>query len=130
MKNKLVIVLCFIITMVFGMVLTSYSPLLPSIAKTFSLSLSQSGFIFSANFIGFVSFIMVGGILADHIGKKTIFVMVVFGFAIALMTFPFTPNFIFACIVMVLIGGFGGINRNDNRGCYIRYQPFKRELLC
>jgi len=91
------------------MVLTSYSPLLPSIAKTFSLSLSQSGFIFSANFIGFVSFILLGGILADHIGKKTIFVIVVFGFAISLMIFPFTPNFIFASIVMVLIGGFGGI---------------------
>ncbi len=109
MKNRFVIILSFIVTMVFGMVLTSYSPLLPSIAAEFSLSLSQSGFIFSANFIGFVSFILVGGVLADHIGKKTIFVISVSGFAVALMIFPFTPNFILACVVMALIGGFGGI---------------------
>lgn len=95
--------------MVFGMVLISYSPLLPSIAATFSLSLTESGFIFSANFIGFVAFILVGGILADHIGKKTIFVISVVGFAIALMIFPFTPNFVIACVLMAFIGGFGGI---------------------
>jgi len=109
MKNKMVISLCFLITMVFGMVLTSYSPMLPSISKTFTLTLTQSGFIFSANFIGFVVFILFGGVLADHIGKKTILVLAVAGFALALIVFPFSSSFILACIVMAFIGGFGGI---------------------
>ncbi|MDA3847321.1 MAG: MFS transporter, partial [Vallitaleaceae bacterium] len=109
MKNKIVTYLCFLITMVFGMVLTSYSPMLPSISKTFSLTLSQSGFIFTANFIGFVTFILVGGILADRIGKKTVLVIATAGFAVSLILFPFSNSFIIACLMMVLIGGFGGI---------------------
>lgn len=109
MKNKGVIYLCFVITMVFGMVLTSYSPMLSSIAATFSLTLTQSGFIFSANFIGFVAFIVFGGVMADRIGKKTILVIAVAGFALALILFPISSNFFIACIVMALIGGFGGI---------------------
>lgn len=109
MKNKIVTYLCFLITMVFGMVLTSYSPMLPSISKTFSLTLTQSGFIFTANFIGFVAFILIGGILADRIGKKTVLVIATGGFAVALLIFPFSNNFIVACLIMALIGGFGGI---------------------
>jgi len=109
MKNKIVTYLCFLITMVFGMALTSYSPMLPSISKTFSLSLTQSGFIFTANFIGFVAFILLGGILSDRIGKKTVLVIASGGFGISLILFPFSNNFILACFMMALIGGFGGI---------------------
>lgn len=109
MKNKGVTYLCFAVTMVFGMVLTSYSPMLPSIAETFSLSVSQSGIIFSANFIGFVAFILFGGILADRIGKKKVFVAAVVGFALSLIIFPISSNFLGVCIVMAFIGGFGGI---------------------
>ena len=109
MKNRIVTYLCFLITMIFGMVLTSYSPMLPSITKTFSLTLTQSGLIFTANFVGFVAFILIGGILADRIGKKSVLVVAVGGFALSLIIFPFSNSFLIACLMMVLIGGFGGI---------------------
>lgn len=125
MKNKIVTYLCFLITMVFGMVLTSYSPMLPSITETFSLTLTQSGFIFTANFIGFVTFILVGGILADRIGKKTVLVVATGGFAISLILFPFSNSFFTACIMMALIGGFGGIIETVTNAVIIDLNPDK-----
>ncbi len=109
MKNKFATYLCFAVITVFGMVLTSYSPLLSSISATFSLSLAQSGIVFTANFIGFVAFILFGGVLADKLGKKSILAVAAAGFAASLILFPLSSNFYVACIVMALIGGFGGI---------------------
>jgi MFS family permease len=93
--------------MVFAMVLTAYSTLLTSISSSFSLSLAQSGIIFTANFIGFVIFILAGGVLADRIGKKTILSISLTGFAISLLCFPLSSNFYAALIIMFFIGGFG-----------------------
>lgn len=109
MNNRLPSILCYLIITVFAMVLTSYSPLLSYISETFSLSLSQSGIIFTANFVGFVVFTIIGGILADKLGKKNILSISVAGFALALLLFPLSGNFYIACITMGLIGGFGGI---------------------
>ncbi len=125
MKNKIVTYLCFLITMAFGMVLTSYSPMLPSISKTFSLTLTQSGFIFTANFIGFVAFVLIGGVLADCIGKKTILEIATGGFAVSLIVFPFSNNFSVACLVMALIGGFGGIIESITNAVVVDLNPHK-----
>lgn len=101
--------LSYAIMVLFAMGLTIVSPLLPEIAKTFSLSLAQSGMIFTANFIGFVIFILGGGVLADRIGKKPVLVFSLIGFSIGLSLFPLAPNFQIACLTMALIGGCGGI---------------------
>ena len=73
--------LSYTIMAVFAMVLTIISPLVPEIARSFSLNLAQSGIIFTANFIGFVIFILGGGILADRIGKKPVLIFSLIGFS-------------------------------------------------
>lgn len=109
MNRKLSTYICYAIVGVFAMVLTVNSPLLTSISKTFSLSLAQSGIIFSANFIGFVVFILVGGIMSDRLGKKAVLSVSIVGLSLGLALFTFCSNFYIACLVMFFIGGFGGI---------------------
>jgi fucose permease len=92
----------------FAMVLTVLSPLLSEIAKTYSLDLAETGFIFTANFIGFVLFIIIGGILTDRIGKKRVLVISLAGFTLSLILLPLAPNFFWAFIAIIMIGGFGG----------------------
>jgi len=96
------------IMFLFAMVLTVLSPLLPEISKTFSLGLAESGFIFTANFLGFVLFIIIGGILADRIGKKRVLFISLAGFTLSLLLLPLASNFFWAFMAIILMGGFGG----------------------
>jgi MFS family permease len=91
------------------MTLTVLSPLLSSISETYSLNMSQSGFLFTAYFIGFVIFVFIGGLLADKWGKKTVTSVSLVGFTITLFLFPSSPNFYIACAIIILMGGFGGV---------------------
>lgn len=94
---------------VFAMFLTVISPLLPEIAATYSLDLTRSGFIFTANFIGFVIFILIGGILADRIGKRPVLIGTLAVFTGGMLSLPLASNFTAACLVMAVLGGCGGI---------------------
>jgi FHS family glucose/mannose:H+ symporter-like MFS transporter len=108
-SNRISTIVCFLILIVFAMSLTIISPLLESIRKTYSLSISESGLIFTANFMGFVAFVLLGGMLADRHGKKTVLLCAMAGFTLLLFVFPFSPSFLVLCINMFFIGGFGGI---------------------
>lgn len=100
--------LFYSIMFLFAMVLTILSPLLTEIAKTYSLSMAQTGVIFTANFIGFVLFILIGGILADRLGKRLIMAISLAGFALSMLLLPLASNFYTALIMIISIGGFGG----------------------
>jgi fucose permease len=106
--RNLINYLVYAIMFLFAMVLTVLSPLLTEIAKTFSLGLAETGIIFTANFLGFVLFIFIGGILADRIGKKRVLCISLAGFTLSLLLLPLVPNFFWAFMAIILIGGFGG----------------------
>lgn len=59
---------------IFGVASTISGPLLPSIRLEYQLNLSQAGSLLSAQFIGFVVSVLVGGVVADTCGKR-IFVL-------------------------------------------------------
>jgi fucose permease len=109
MHTRLLTCVSYGVMAVFAMALTITSPLLPAIARSFALSMAESGVIFTANFIGFVTFILAGGILADRWGKQRVLAMALGGFAAALLAMPLAPSFAVACAITVFIGGFGGI---------------------
>ena len=109
MKKRGVMLLCNTIMIAYAMSMTVASPLLSDIAASFSLSLSQSGFVFSSNFAGFVVFIFAGGVLADRMGKKKVLSFSLAGISAALLLMPFSPNFYVVCVLLFLIGGFSGI---------------------
>lgn len=106
MNKRVPLYLCYALIMLFAVVLTVNSPLLSYISETLHLSMAQSGVLFTANFAGFVCFIMIGGILADRISKKTVLTISIAGLAVSILLFPLTANFYFSCVIMALIGGF------------------------
>jgi fucose permease len=109
MKNRYATIINFALITVIAMNLTIISPLLESIRSTYSLSISKSGLIFTINFVGFVVFVLIGGVLADRFGKKSVLVFSLFAFALLLFVFSVSPNFLVLCIIMFFIGGFGGV---------------------
>lgn len=109
MNKRFATYICYTIMALFAMVLTIPGPLLTDIASTYSLSMAQSGIIFSANFIGFLAFILGGGMLADRLGKKIVLFVSLVGLTVSLVLFALSPDFYIACIVMFLVGGFGGM---------------------
>lgn len=94
-------------------------------AKTFHLSLAQSGILFTVNFVGFSSFIVVGGILADKLNKKLITSVALIGLAFSMLIFPMLPNFYAGIAVMLLIGGFGGIIEGNINAIVAEIYPEK-----
>ncbi|HBE79694.1 MAG TPA: MFS transporter, partial [Firmicutes bacterium] len=92
-NRKLTTYLLFTIMIFFAMVLTIMSPLLTNISETFHLSLAQTGTIFTANFLGFTLFVVIGGILSDRFGKKLILTVSLLGYTLALLLFPLASNF-------------------------------------
>lgn len=109
MKKTLSNIIILTIIFTFAINLTMISTLLEGMRKTYSLGISQSGFIFTVNFTGFVGFVLIGGYFADRHGKKLILIISTFCFSLLLLLVTFSPNFTVLCILMFLIGGFGGI---------------------
>lgn len=109
MNRKLSTYTCYAIIMLFAATLTVNSLLIPEISKTFSLSISQAGVIFTANFIGFCTFVILGGVAADKWGKKLILSISIVGMALSLIAIPLLQTFFLLCIAITFIGGFGGI---------------------
>jgi fucose permease len=109
LKNRFATIINFVILTVFAMYLTIISPLLESIRNTYSLSISESGLLFTISFVGFLVFVLIGGMLADRYGKKNVLLFAMSGFTILLFAFSVSPNFIVLCITIFFIGGFGGV---------------------
>lgn len=109
MENKrFATYICCIIVTLFAFNLTAISPMLIEISNAFSLGTAQSGLLFTFQFAGFILFVLVGGILSDKYGKKLITAISLIGFTITIFIFPFSSVFLWACIIMFFIGGFGG----------------------
>ena len=109
MKKKFVTYICYMIMLLFCVIFTMISPLLMSIADTFLMNMTQAGFIFGANYIGFIVFITIGGILADRIGKKVLLSVTFVGLTAVLSIVSYAPNYIILYFLMALIGGLNGI---------------------
>lgn len=93
----------------FAMQMTVTGPLLPAISRSFDLGLAEAGLVFTANFAGFVAFILAGGVLADRWGKKRVLSVALAGFAVSLLLVPLAPSFALLCAASFLVGGFGGV---------------------
>ncbi|EEA04671.1 major facilitator superfamily MFS_1 [Burkholderia sp. H160] len=85
-STALTLALCFLVAVLEGIDLQSTGVAAPRMAHEFGLSVSQLGLAFSAGMFGLLPGAMIGGRLADKIGRKRVLMisMVVFGvFSIA-----------------------------------------------
>ncbi len=108
MNRKLVNALFCAMMMHFAMVLTVISPLLIEISSEFSLSMAESGWVFTSSFLGFVVFVFAAGPIADRIGKKNVMLASLACVSVFLFLVLFSSSFPYFCILMFFIGGFGG----------------------
>jgi fucose permease len=120
--------LCYFTLFLFAVSLTSISPLLPAISKTFSLNKAQAGAIFTTEFTGFMLFIIFGGFLGDRFGKRQILMISVFGFAVSLTAFSLAGTYPAILITMFFVGGFGSILESMSMAMVFDIHEHKRSF--
>jgi fucose permease len=98
-----------LLVLMLAIVLTMLSPLITEITREFSLDKVSTGFIFTSNFIGFAFFILLGGIAADHFGKRLILLIASFSLAICLFLLSISPVYAIISLIVILIGGACGV---------------------
>jgi DHA1 family quinolone resistance protein-like MFS transporter len=77
--------------------------------KEFSLNLIEAGIFLSVHALGLVIFIIVGGLIAEKIGKKILICLALLGLLLADLIFANTYNIWVLFVTIFFIGGFGGI---------------------
>lgn len=113
MNTKLVKIttyVCCMLLLIFSIVTTMISPLIARMSEEYDyMSISQTGLLFTMNFIGFTVFILIAGVLAEKFGQKPVLSTSLFLYTIALTLIVFSKSFSQLAVIMFFVGGFGGI---------------------
>ncbi|KKJ07731.1 3-(3-hydroxy-phenyl)propionate transporter MhpT [Burkholderia gladioli] len=105
--------LCFAIALLEGLDLQSVGVAAPRMAREFGLSVSQMGIAFSAGTFGLLPGAMLGGRLADRIGRKRVLIASVALFGLLSIATAQSSSFAMLVVVRVLTGiGLGGAMPN------------------
>ncbi|KVH07249.1 MFS transporter [Burkholderia anthina] len=105
--------LCFAIALLEGLDLQSVGVAAPRMAREFGLSVSQMGIAFSAGTFGLLPGAMLGGRLADRIGRKRVLIASVVLFGLLSIATAQVSTFAMLVVVRVLTGiGLGGAMPN------------------
>ncbi|HGO6080056.1 3-(3-hydroxy-phenyl)propionate transporter MhpT [Burkholderia cenocepacia] len=105
--------LCFAIALLEGLDLQSVGVAAPRMAREFGLSVSQMGIAFSAGTFGLLPGAMLGGRLADRIGRKRVLIASTVLFGLLSIATAQVSSFAMLIVVRVLTGiGLGGAMPN------------------
>jgi MFS transporter, FHS family, glucose/mannose:H+ symporter len=109
LKNRLTSILCMLSMALSAMVMTALSLMLPVLAGKLSVTIAESGAVFTANFLGFTIFVLLNGAMADRFGKKRMLTLSLLGLAVTSALIPFTGSFALLVFVVFLFGGCTGM---------------------
>lgn len=108
LKNKYLIILVFLCMAIFGFIENIKGTVIPSIRHQFGIDYSSIGIMLLISSFGYLFATLIGGFIADRLGKKTI---LIFGFIIliaAVVLFYITNSFPMTIILLLMISaGFG-----------------------
>ncbi len=99
---------CCGVMFLYAVYLGAISVLLPFIGKSFHLGSEAQGRLFPADFIGFVSGVLLCGALSDRYGRKRVLLGGIFSYALGLMLFGYAANFELALAATFLLGAGSG----------------------
>lgn len=112
----------FVLALLFLAMLINYmdraalSIAMPFIARTFALTPSEKGLIFSSFFVGYALFNIVGGYLADRLGPKRVFTWAMVGWSFACAMTAAATGFMSLLVIRTAFGvGEGPISATANR---------------
>ncbi|MGF6674220.1 3-(3-hydroxy-phenyl)propionate transporter MhpT [Paraburkholderia tuberum] len=112
-SSALTLALCFLVAVLEGIDLQSTGVAAPRMAHEFGLSVSQLGLAFSAGMLGLLPGAMIGGRLADRIGRKRVLMISMAIFGIFSIATAQVWSFESLLIARVLTGiGLGGAMPN------------------
>ncbi|MGF6810108.1 AAHS family 3-hydroxyphenylpropionic acid transporter [Paraburkholderia sp. Clong3] len=112
-STALTLALCFLVAVLEGIDLQSTGVAAPRMAHEFGLSVSQLGLAFSAGMLGLLPGAMIGGRLADRIGRKRVLMISMAIFGIFSIATAQVWSFESLLIARVLTGiGLGGAMPN------------------
>ncbi|WP_233856140.1 3-(3-hydroxy-phenyl)propionate transporter MhpT [Paraburkholderia sp. HD33-4] len=112
-STALTLALCFLVAVLEGVDLQSTGVAAPRMAHEFGLSVSQLGIAFSAGMFGLLPGAMIGGRLADRIGRKRVLMISMAVFGIFSIATAQVWSFESLLIARVLTGiGLGGAMPN------------------
>lgn len=105
--------LCFAIALLEGLDLQSVGVAAPRMAREFGLSVAQMGWAFGAGTFGLLPGALLGGRLADRIGRKRVLIVSVCTFGLLSIATAQASSFAMLVVVRVLTGvGLGGAMPN------------------
>ena len=105
--------LCLIVAVLEGVDLQSTGVAAPRMAREFGLSVSQMGLAFSAGMLGLLPGAMIGGRLADRIGRKRVLLLSMVAFGVFSIFTAQAWSFATLLVARVLTGiGLGGAMPN------------------
>ncbi|QGZ58979.1 3-(3-hydroxy-phenyl)propionate transporter MhpT [Paraburkholderia acidiphila] len=105
--------LCLIVAVLEGVDLQSTGVAAPRMAREFGLSVSQMGLAFSAGMLGLLPGAMIGGRLADRIGRKRVLLLSMLAFGVFSIFTAQVWSFATLLVARVLTGiGLGGAMPN------------------
>lgn len=111
-----VLALLFLAMLINYMDRAALSIAMPFIAKTFTLTPSEKGLIFSSFFVGYALFNIVGGYLADRLGPKRVFTWAMVGWSFACAMTAAATGFMSLLVIRTAFGiGEGPISATANR---------------
>lgn len=105
--------LCFIVALLEGLDLQSIGVAAPRMAREFGLSVGQMGLAFSAGTFGLLPGAMLGGRLADRIGRKRVLILATALFGVFSIATAQVWDFASLLVIRVATGiGLGGAMPN------------------
>lgn len=100
---------CCISMMAAAMSITALSLFISEAGKRFNLSTSQSGLLFTINFLGFATFTLLGTVLCKKFGKKIVLTAACVGLSVSCLALSVVGDFLIVIVLMFIYGGCGGI---------------------
>ncbi len=94
--------------LLFGAAGCLLGPLLPAIAVEFHMPVDIAGSLLAVTYVGSILAVMLGGYLADHFGKRRVFLVAQGLYTVSLLLLALAHTFPLIAAACLLAGAFGG----------------------